>query len=86
MLNIMLFIMSFLLVISSSCLFVSILNSKKTENKIIYFILTVISQVIISIEFLSLIKQINISGLLIVNSAIFFLSLICHHIVGQGRV
>ena len=74
MLNIVLFIISFLLVISSSYLFTSILRSKKIENTIIYFILIAISQVIISIESLSLLKQINIPGLLVINLLIFITS------------
>ena len=69
--NIVLFIISFLLIISSSYLFISILRSKKIENTIIYFILISISQVIISIESLSLLKQINIPGLLVINFIIF---------------
>ena len=71
MLNIVLFIISFLFVISSSYLITSILRPKKIENTILYFILIAISQVIISIESLSLLKQINISGLLIINFIIF---------------
>ncbi|MFH0702153.1 MAG: glycosyltransferase family 39 protein [bacterium] len=70
--ELLLFIISFLLVLSSSYFLATLLNPKKYELLVIYLILILISQVIISIEILSILKQVNPTGLLIINLIVFF--------------
>jgi len=64
MINLMMFIISFLTVICSSYFICNILKSDKFENNVIFYILTAISQIIITFEALSLIKQVNPNGVL----------------------
>ncbi|EKE02294.1 MAG: hypothetical protein ACD_20C00402G0024 [uncultured bacterium] len=71
MLNILLFLISFFLVSLSSLFFTFSLKEKRTSNLLIYFTLIFISQLIISFEVLSLLKSINISGVLICNTVFF---------------
>ncbi len=68
------FVSSFLLVLFSSYFFSAIIKSKSSFNSFIYFVLIFISQIISSIELLSLIKSINPSGILIINSIVLAVS------------
>jgi len=75
MLNFILFIISLILVLGSSYFLSSILKSAKTVNSILYFALISISQVILTIEILSILKFINMTGILISN---ILVCLICY--------
>jgi len=75
MLNFSIFLISFLVVITSSYFICSIIKSKKFENTVIYYVLIVLSQVIITFEMLSIIKQVNSVGVLLSNFIIFLVSL-----------
>ena len=71
MLGLIEFITSFFLVSFSSVFFAFSLKEKKLANTLIYSALILISQVIISFEILSLLKNINPAGVLVCN-AVFF--------------
>ncbi|OGH99332.1 MAG: hypothetical protein A2104_01985 [Candidatus Melainabacteria bacterium GWF2_32_7] len=64
---------SFLLVLSSSYFLTTVIKPKKFENSIIYLILILVSQVIISIELLSLLKKVNPDSLIVINFLIFLI-------------
>jgi len=72
----MMFVISFLTVICSSYFICSILKSDKFGNNVIFYILTAISQIIITFEALSLIKQVNPNGVLIFNFAVLIVSFV----------
>jgi len=71
MLNIIFFVISFCLVISSSYFFTAIFKSRRSENSVIFFILNLAAQIILSFEFLSLLKAIDLYNVLKVNIVIF---------------
>jgi len=74
MLGFLLFIISFMLVFSSSYFLTSVIKTKNTANSLIYLSLILVSQIILSVEALSILKQINQTGLLISNLLIFIAS------------
>ncbi|OGI17209.1 MAG: hypothetical protein A2287_09920 [Candidatus Melainabacteria bacterium RIFOXYA12_FULL_32_12] len=76
MAGLILFIISFCLVLSSSYFLASTIKSRRFENSIIYLVLILVSQIIVSVEILSIIKQINQAGILISNLIIFIPSLL----------
>jgi hypothetical protein len=75
MLNLTMFIISMLSVGLSSYLICSTLKSKRFINNLIFYSLIYISQIIITFELLSFIKQINSTGVLIINFIILFLTI-----------
>ncbi len=76
MLNIILFIISFCLVIFSSYFFTAIIKSKRSENSVIFWILNIAAQIILTFEFLSLLKAIDLYNVLKVNFVVFVFSFI----------
>lgn len=76
MLEFFLFFISFLTLIFSSFIFTLVLEEKKLRNIWIYFLLILISQVIIGFEILSILKSINIIGVLSSNAAFLSIALI----------
>ena len=76
MLGFVCLIISFLMVLFSSYSFVRLLKPEKFVNFILYLVLILISQIICSIEVLSVIKQITPTALLLMNSAILIISVI----------
>jgi len=64
------FLISFFMLFVSSYFLSSIIKSKSSFNSCIYFVLIFLSQIIFSIEILSLLKNINILGILISNAII----------------
>lgn len=76
MLSIILFIISFCLVISSSYFITAIIKSKRSENSVIFFVLNLAAQIIISFEFLSLLKAIDLYNVLKVNIVVFIFALV----------
>ncbi|EKE04787.1 MAG: hypothetical protein ACD_20C00003G0014 [uncultured bacterium] len=69
------FIISFCLVLSSSYFLASTIKSRRFENSILYLVLILVSQIIVSIEILSMTKQVTPSGLLFCNIIVFILSI-----------
>lgn len=69
--SLLLFIISFLLVSVSAYFITAVLRENKPAKFVVYFILTLVSLVIVQFEVLSLIKQINIPGVLISNLIVF---------------
>lgn len=65
--SLVLFIISFLLVISSSYLITSMLSKKNDPCGLFYFPITIFSQVVLTFEILSLFKAISIAGVLFFN-------------------
>ena len=86
MLNIILFIISFCLVISSTYFFTSVLKSKRPENSVIFFLLNTAAQIILTFEFLSLLKAIDLYNVLKVNIAVFLFALVFWHIKNRPRL
>ncbi|MDD3014852.1 MAG: hypothetical protein PHC34_14210, partial [Candidatus Gastranaerophilales bacterium] len=76
MLSFIMFLISFLGVITSSYFICSIIKSRKFENALIFYVLILISQIIITFEMLSILKQVNPAGVLITNFTIFVISLV----------
>lgn len=74
MLNFLLFGISFLLIFASSYILAGMLKAKSLINSVLYLILIFVSQVIASIELLSVLKEINTAGILAVNLAVFLIS------------
>ncbi len=70
-----LLILSVILVVCSSYFITCFLPSKKGENSFLFLILIFISQVILSFEFLSFLKLINVPAFLILNFFVFIISL-----------
>lgn len=70
MLSFLLFLISIIAILTSSYFICSFLKSKKFFNSLIFYILVCISQVIITFELLSSVKQINPTGILIINAII----------------
>lgn len=85
MLNIILFIISFCLVILSSYFITAIVKSKRHENTIVFFLLNLSAQIILSFEFLSILKAIDLYNVLKVNSAVFIFSLILWNIKSRPK-
>lgn len=71
-----LFLISFFLVFSSSYFLASIFKARRAANSIVFLALILVSQLIISIEVLSLLKQINQTCLLALNFIVFIASLL----------
>jgi len=65
------FIVSFLLVVGSSLLFTFSLKEKRVTHSVIYFVLILISQLIIAFELLSILKSIHPGGVLLSNMTLF---------------
>ena len=86
MLNIILFIISFCLVISSTYLFTAVLKSKRPENSIIFFLLNMAAQIILTFEFLSLLKAIDLYNVLKVNAVVFLFALVFWHIKNKPKL
>lgn len=80
MFNILLFIISLCFVIFSTYFFTALLRSKRPENSLIFFILNFSAQIIISFEFLSLLKSIDLFNFLKVNAVFFVAGLILWNI------
>lgn len=76
MLNFIMFIISFFGVITSSYFICSLVKSKKPANTLIFYILILISQIIITFEILSILKQVNSTGVLFLNFVVFLVSFI----------
>ncbi|OGI20327.1 MAG: hypothetical protein A2287_07855 [Candidatus Melainabacteria bacterium RIFOXYA12_FULL_32_12] len=74
MFEFILFLTSFFIVLASSYLLTSVLRVKSFLNSIIFLALISVSQLIISVEILSLVKLINKTGLLGVNFIILIVS------------
>lgn len=68
------FLISFCLVLFSSYFLTTLVKSKRLANSILYFILILVSQVVISFEVLSLVKQILPDNFLFVNFLVFLFS------------
>lgn len=66
-----LLILSLILVLCSSYFTAALFQSRRPENSYLFWILIIISQVILSFEVLSLLKQINIPAFIIFNIIIF---------------
>ena len=75
MLGILFFVISFFLVFSSSYFLMSIFREKKLVNSLIIFSMIFLSQIIVSMEALSLMKQINPVCTLGINIIIFIFAL-----------
>ncbi|OGI31282.1 MAG: hypothetical protein A2287_05480 [Candidatus Melainabacteria bacterium RIFOXYA12_FULL_32_12] len=75
MAGLILFIISFCLVLSSSYFLASGVKSRRFENSIIYLILILVSQIIVSFEILSIIKQITSINVLFFNIITFVFSI-----------
>jgi len=73
--GVILFIISFALVIASSYLLTSTLKEDKPAKYLVYFGITVVSLVIIQFEVLSIIESIHIGGILTANFMIFLTAL-----------
>lgn len=86
MLSIILFIISFCLVISSSYFFTAVFKSKRSENSVIFFILNVAAQIIITFEFLSLLKAIDLYNVLKVNIAVFLFAFVFWNIKNKPNL
>jgi len=86
MLNIILFIISFCLVISSSYFFTAVLKSKRFENTVIFFVLNMAAQIILSFEFLSFLKAIDLYNVLKVNIAVFLFALVFWNIKNRPEL
>ena len=74
-----LFIISFLLIFTSSYFIGSILNKEKNIFGLIYIFLLAFANIIFTMEFLSLFSLISEIGVLAVNSVIFIISIILWH-------
>ena len=85
MLNFILFIISLILALGSSYFLSSIFKTAKTANSILYFVLILISQVILTIEILSILKFVNITGLLCSNIIVCLICLGISLILGTDR-
>jgi len=86
MLNIILFIISFCLVISSTYFITSVLKSKRSENSVIFFLLNTAAQIILTFEFLSLLKAIDLYNVLKVNAAVFLFALVFWNIKNRPKL
>ena len=86
MLNIIFFIISFCLVISSSYFLTAVLKSKRSENSVIFFLLNTAAQIILTFEFLSLLKAIDLYNVLKVNAAIFLFALVFWNIKNKPKL
>jgi hypothetical protein len=75
MFGIILFLISFIMVLSSSYFLTSVIESKKPGNALLYLVLIFITQIILGTEILSLCGQVNAAGMIIVNSITFLISL-----------
>ncbi|EKE03565.1 MAG: hypothetical protein ACD_20C00183G0003 [uncultured bacterium] len=73
----LLFTLSFLLVIASSYFITSTIKAKQTANSLIFLSLIFVSQIILTIETLSILKQIDTIGILSANLIVFALSFSC---------
>lgn len=71
----LLFIISFLLVFTSSYFLISLMKPKTTSIGIMYLLITVFAQIVLTFEALSLFSAINKSGVLGANLLIFAISL-----------
>jgi len=69
-----LFIISFILIFSSTWFVTSIFKSKHPENNVLFFILNFFAQIILSFEFLSLFKQIKELNVILINIIVFTVS------------
>ncbi len=72
-------VLSILLILISSYLFLCIIKKKenvKAFNGFLYFLLIAFSQIVLSFEILSLLKQISSKGILILNVIFFIISLV----------
>ena len=72
MILIFLFLVSFLSVVESSYFLVNILKPSKVENSILYIVLLSISQIVVIVEILSILKQMNMSNILYLNAVTYF--------------
>lgn len=72
----LLFLISFLMVMTSSYFLASIFESKKYLTGAIYTLLIAFAQVVFTIEFLSLFKAISPSGILIINALLLITSIL----------
>lgn len=67
---------SFLMVLFSSYSFVRLLKPERVINTILYLVLIMISQIICSIEYLSIVKQVTPAELLLINFSVFLISIL----------
>jgi len=86
MLNIILFIISFCLVVSSSYFFTAVFKSKRPENSVIFFLLNTAAQIILTFEFLSLLKAIDLYNVLKVNVFVFLFALVFWNIKNKPKL
>ena len=70
------FILSFLMVIFSSYSIVRLIKPEKFVNFVLYLVLVLISQVILSVEYLSIVKLVSPGGFLLVNISVLAISML----------
>lgn len=86
MLNLLLFIISFCLVMCSTYFFTAIFKSKRPENTVIFFLLNTAVQVILSFEILSILKSIDPINVLKINLFVWLISFIFWNIKKRPKL
>ena len=71
---------------SSSYFFTAVLKSKRSENTVIFLLLNTAAQIILSFEFLSLLKAIDLYNVLKVNIAVFLVALVFWNIKNRPKL
>jgi len=71
-----LFIISFVIVFCSTYFVTAVFKSKKPENNVLFFILNLFAQIILSFEFLSLLGQIKEINVLLLNLVVMAISFV----------
>ena len=86
MLQSIFFIISFLLVSLSAFFVSSFFNSADRKNNVLFFILTCLSQIIIQIELLSILKAVSAAGVLFINFAFFIVCFVIWTVLKQPKI